>query len=279
MGIESKIRPVASLPKVLSILIYGRSGTGKTTIGSTFPKPLLFVDIQEKGTDSISNVEGVDVITVSTWAELEEVYWYLGTGAGKEKYKSVVLDQVSSMQDFAMAHAMEEEGKDQMSQRLWGITGGLMKTWLLNYRDLTDSGINVGFIAHDRATKGEGSDEDETLDPSIGPRLMPSVAGLLNGAVKVIGNTYVREAFAMDDEKTRTIEYCMRLAPHPYYTTKMRNPMGTSIPEYIVDPSYDKLMQLLASGETKPVRRIVEEVKPAAETKVVKRTTTKSEEK
>jgi len=275
-GVLSRISAVKSLPKVLSALIYGRSGTGKTTIGSTFPAPILFIDIREKGTDSISNVEGVDVVSIEKWSELEEVYWFLKGS----KYKSVILDQVSSMQDLAMEHAMEEEGKDVMSQRLWGITGGLMKTWLLNYRDLTDAGINVGFIAHDRATKGEGADEDETLDPSIGPRLMPSVAGLLNGSVKVIGNTFVREVFSMDDAKTRTIEYCMRLAPHPYYTTKMRNPLGTSIPEFIVDPSYDKLMQLMASGETKPVRRIVEppvETKP--EPKVVKRTTTKSEEK
>lgn len=253
MGIESKIRPVASLPKVLSMLVYGRSGTGKTTFGSSFPKPALIIDVQEKGTDSISNIEGLDVVSVTSWAELEEVFWYLKNNPGK--YKSVILDQISSMQDFAMSHAMTEESKEVMSQRLWGVVSGLMKTWLLNYRDLVEDDMNVLFIAHDRASKGEGSEDDDTIDPQIGARLMPSVAGMLNGAVKAIGNTYVREVFLED--KTRQVEYCMRLGPHPYYTTKLRNPLGTECPEFITDPTYGQIMSLMAEGVKKPIRKTV----------------------
>lgn len=252
MSIADKIVAVKALPKVLSALIYGRSGTGKTTLAGSFPKPCLVVDIGEKGTDSICQFEGVDVITVSAWTELEELYWFLRES---DKYKSVVLDQVSSLQDFCMVHCMNEEGKDVMSQRLWGSVSGLMKTWLLNYRDLTDRGINVAFIAHDRTSKDGGGDDDDAIDPQVGPRLMPSVAGTLNGAVKVIGNTFVREVFLED--KTRKVEYCLRIGPNAIYTTKIRNPLGTDIPDYIVDPTYDMIMQLMAEGEKKLVRRTV----------------------
>ena len=163
-----------------------------------------------------------------------------------------------------MEHAMAEEGRDVMSQRLWGVVSGLMKTWLLNYRDLQDKGINVAFIAHDRTSKGDGDDEDDALDPQVGARLMPSVAGTLNGAVKVIGYTFVREVYLEDsEEKARKVEYCMRLAPHPYYTTKMRNPLGTSIPEYIVDPTYQRIVDLMVSGEVKPVRKTITPPAPA----------------
>lgn len=252
MSILDKITPVKSLPKVLSMLVYGRSGTGKTTFGASFPTPCLLIDIREKGTDSVSDREGLDVIQVNTWAELEEVFWYL---KNDKKYKSVILDQISSMQDLCMEHAMEEDGKEVMSQRLWGIIGGKMKTMLLNYRDLGEDGMNTLFIAHDRASKGESSEDDDTIDPQIGPRLMPSVAGMLNGAVKAIGNTYVREVFMED--KSRKVEYCMRIGPHAYYTTKMRNPLGTNIPEFIIDPVFDKITELMAQGEVKPVRRTV----------------------
>ena len=34
------------------ITLYGRPGTGKTTIACTAPKPMLLVDIKDKGTDS-----------------------------------------------------------------------------------------------------------------------------------------------------------------------------------------------------------------------------------
>ena len=154
-----------------------------------------------------------------------------------------------------MEHAMAEEGKEIMSQRLWGVVSGLMKIWLLNYRDLVDKSINVIFLAHDRTNKGEGNEDDDTIDPQVGARLMPSVSGFLNGAVKAIGNTFVREVFLED--KSRKVEYCMRIGPHAYYTTKLRNPMGTDCPESIVDPTFDKLMSLMIQGEVKPVRRTV----------------------
>jgi len=254
MGIADKISPVKSLPRVLSMLVYGRSGTGKTTFAGSFPGPTLLLDIREKGTDSLSNMENVDVLSVESWSEVEEVFWYL-KGEGGKKYKTVVLDQVSSLQDLAMEHAMAEEGKEVMSQRLWGTVSGLMKTWLLNYRDLVAQGINVLFIAHDRVSKGESEEEDGSIDPQVGPRLMPSVAGLLNGAVKAIGNTYIREVFLED--RSRKVEYCMRIGPHAYYTTKLRNPLGTSCPDMVVDPKYDVIMKLLAEGEVKPVRRTI----------------------
>ena len=252
MSIADKITPVKALPKVLSMLVYGRSGTGKTTFAGSFPGPILLLDIREKGTDSLANLENIDVISVDKWSEVEEVFWYLKK---EKKYKSVILDQVSSMQDIAMQHAMAEEGKEVMSQRLWGVVSGLMKTWLLNYRDLVDEGINVLFIAHDRASKGESSEDDDTIDPQVGARLMPSVAGTLNGAVKVIGNTFVREVFLED--RSRQVEYCMRLGPHAYYTTKMRNPLGTNIPESISNPTYNRIMELMLEGEKKPVRKTI----------------------
>lgn len=252
MSIIDKITPVKSLPKVLSMLVYGRSGTGKTTFAGSFPTPALLIDVREKGTDSIANLDGVDVVQVEHWSDIEEIFWYLKK---EKKYKSVIIDQVSSMQDMAMVHAMAEEGKDVMSQRLWGVVSGLMKTWLLNYRDLVDEGINVLFIAHDRTNKGDGESEDDTIDPQVGARLMPSVAGMLNGAVKVIGQTFVRELWLED--KSRKVEYCLRIGPHAYYTTKIRNPIGTTIPEYVVDATYDKISQLMSQGEVKPVRRTI----------------------
>lgn len=253
MSVLDRIGPVKALPKVLSMLVYGRSGTGKTTFGASFPTPALLIDIREKGTDSIADRDDIDVISITTWEELEEVFWFLKSGEGASKYKSVILDQVSSMQDLCMEYAMREEGKDVMSQRLWGVVSGLMKTWLINYRDLVDQSINVLFIAHDRVSKGDNDEDDDTLDPQVGARLMPSVAGMLNGAVKAIGNTYVAEVFLED--KTRRVEYRMRLAPHPYYATKLRNPLGTDCPEFIINPAYDQIMSLMAEGVKKPVRR------------------------
>jgi phage nucleotide-binding protein len=250
--LEKRIKPVHMLESAMAALFYGRPGTGKTTVAATFPKPALLVDVKDKGTDSISNVAGIDVLAVESWDDIEDVYWMLADG--KSKYKTVILDPVSTLQDVAMVKTMEDDGKkpgDAIAQRNWGNCAGLMKTWITNYRDLIDQGINVVFLAHDRATAGD-EDDDGALDPTVGARLMPSVASFLNGAVGVIGNTIIREHTALvNNKKVRTAEYAMRLGPHAFYTTKMRNPTGTALPDVLSDPTYDKLVAIMR-GDWKP---------------------------
>lgn len=242
-----EVKPVGELPLIMAALIYGRSGTGKTTAASTFPKPLLILDIRERGTDSIANVKGVDVVEIEKWEQIEDVYWFLKKG--NSKYKSVCIDQLTQMQNLALNKCMRDEGKDedeQISRRIFGAASGLMKQWLMNYRDLIDESINVVFLAHDRQTDGEEGDGDQ-IEPSVGPRLMPSVASDLNGMVKMIGNTYISEKFSIQNKRrVRDVQYSMRLGPHAFYTTKARSPVGIATPDSIVDPTYDKLVAVMA---------------------------------
>jgi len=239
---------VDQVPEVVACLAWGRSGTGKTTFASTFPKPMLFLDVREKGTSSISNVKGIKVGRITEWDELEQVFWYLKKG--EHEFKTVVIDQITTLQDLAMSKAKKDEGKedsDASSKRIFGLTGGLMKTWLLNFRDLTEEGIHVIFIAHDRTTRpADDASGDDQLEPEVGPQVMPSVASFLNGCVGIIGNTFIRENFTVENKRrVRHVEYGMRLGPHAYYTTKVRSPVGIAAPESIVDPTYDKLVAIV----------------------------------
>lgn len=265
-----EIVPVGLLEAVLAVLAYGRSGTGKTTFASTFPKPLLLLDVKEKGTDSVSNVSGVDVARIETWDDFVNLYWWVEKG--DTKYKSIVVDQVTQLQDLAIIKTMEDDGKkpgDQISKRNWGQAAGLMKTWLLNYRDLIDHGIHIVFLAHDRVTKeDDDGGGDDQIEPVVGARIMPSVAAYLNGAVKVIGNTFIREKFSLvktlggQTRKTRSVQYSMRIGPHANYTTKTRSPVGMIAPATVVDPTYDKLMDVMTGKykdpDEKPVREKIQ---------------------
>jgi len=243
---------VALLPAVMAALFYGRPGTGKTTIGATFPKPAVLLDIREKGTDSISNIKGIKVGKIEEWEEFEDMYWYLKEA--QHGYKTVIVDQLTALQAVAMRKAFKDTGKeegDHASKRIFGVASGLMNEWLLKYRDLVDEEINIVFIAHDRITGGgdEGSGEDE-IDPMVGPRVMPSVASTIGAAVKLIGNTFIKETYSIQQQgklkkKVRQVQYGMRLGPHGYYTTKVRAPFGIAAPEILVDPTYDKLMAVM----------------------------------
>lgn len=254
-SIMDRIKPVSSLGLVLAALFYGKAGTGKTTVAATFPKPLLHLDIREKGTDSISDLKDVDTLSIEEWDQFEQVYWFLQSK--ENKYKTVVIDAVSQLQDFALAKALKDNGKDEtaaISMRDFGAAAGRLKTWIINYRDLVDQDINVVFLAHDRTTDGEEG-EDGELTPSVGPRLMPSVASVLTAAVKIIGNTFVKEAHEkLEGGKIkRSVVYCMRLGPHAYYTTKVRQPKGSYAPEIIENPDYESMVQVMKGEFEAPV--------------------------
>lgn len=252
-AITDRIKPVSSLGLVLAALFYGKAGTGKTTVAATFPKPLLHLDIREKGTDSISDLKDVDSISIEDWDQFEQVYWYLKSK--ENPYKTVVIDAVSQLQDFALAAALAENGKTEdapVSKRDFGVAAGRLKSWIINYRDLVDDEINVVFLAHDRTNEGEEGDDGELM-PSVGPRMMPSVASVLTAAVKIIGNTFVKETHEKLDggKMKREVVYCMRIGPHAYYTTKVRQPKGSYTPEVIENPGYNVLVSLM-KGEIKP---------------------------
>lgn len=243
------IHAVEHLPAIIAALFWGRSGTGKTTLSSTFPAPVLLLDVREKGTDSVSNVKGMKVGAITEWKELEEVYWYLKEAP--HGFKTVVLDQVTTLQDMAMDQARKNVGETRDPRRIFGEAGQLMKTWLLNYRDLIDEDIHVVFIAHDRVNKGEEGGDDQ-IDPEVGPRIMPSVATFLNGSVKIIGNTFIRETSSIiNKRRVRKAEYGIRVGPHAYYTTKMRAPRGIEVPDVIMDPTYDKLLAVMRGDYSK----------------------------
>lgn len=252
-AITDRIKPVSSLGLVLAALFYGRAGTGKTTLAATFPKPLLLLDVREKGTDSVSEVEGVDVLSIEDWDDFEQVYWFLKSS--QNKYKTVVVDAVSQLQDYAIEKALEEDGKthDLISKRQWGVAAGKLKQWIINYRDLVDDDINVVFLAHDRANQGEETDDDELM-PSIGPRVMPSVASVLTASVKLIGNTFIRETHKRlpTGKLERSVSYCLRVGPHSFYETKVRINKGGYVPDILVDPSYNSLVSLMKGEFVKP---------------------------
>lgn len=254
--IIKKIRPVTESDNAFSMLLYGRSGTGKTAIGSTFPKPLLLLDVQEEGHDTIAKVPQIDRLPIEDWNEIEQTYWYLKSG--DHPYKTVMIDQITQMQDLAMKSVRGESTKredDTISRREWGQIGGKMKTWLFNYRDLIRDGTYVVFVAHERTNSTEESVEDQ-IDPSIGARLMPSLASAVNGAVSAIGNTFIREEFeGQGKEKQRYVHYCMRIGPHAYYTTKIRRPVDFVAPDFIVNPNFDKISAIIKGERPAPRRK------------------------
>lgn len=217
----------------------------------------------DRGVASVADVKNLDVLEVGDWDAFEDAYWWLK--ANPKKYKTVVVDTVTNLQQLCVLKILSKKKKvntekagdwGTMSRRQWGDVASKMKTFITNLRDLP--GINVVFIAQDRVFNfnDDEDDEDESNDehlaPEVGPQLSPSVAKHLNASVSIIGNTFIRRRHTADRKvgkrvvKGKTItEYCMRLGPNPIYITKLRKPKNVEPPSILVDPSYKEIIALV----------------------------------
>ena len=247
-GLEDRFQDLLDLNTPTIITLYGRPGTGKTTISCTLPKPLLLIDVKDKGTDSGKRDDlepgDITVFELEEFDEIYDIYDYIKDNP--DRFKSVVIDHMTSLQDFCYEKVMDEEGKSRMSQGMYGTAGGYLKEVINLYKGLTDLGITPCFNCQDRMESGDGEGEDQLL-PEVGPSLMPSVARTLCAASRVIGHTYQFENVEkLDGAKVRrNIEFRLRLGPNPYYITKVTRPFGTPCPQFLVDATYQDIMKVV----------------------------------
>lgn len=247
-SLEDRFIDLLDLDTPTIITLYGRPGTGKTTISCTAPKPLLLIDIKDKGTDSGKRPDlrpgDITVFQLESFDDIYEVYDFVNDNP--DRFKSVVIDHMTALQDFCYDKVMEDEGKSRMSQGMYGTAGNYLKEVINLYKGLTDKGITPIFLCQDRMESGDGEGEDQLL-PEVGPGLMPSVARTLCAASRVIGHTYQFENVEkLDGAKVRrNIEFRLRLGPNPYYITKVTRPFGTPCPMFLVDGTYSQIMKIV----------------------------------
>lgn len=255
--LAKKIKPVRSHNQYIKGLLYGRSGTGKTTMAATIVDlcegerdRALLLDLREKGTDSVADVDRLDVIEIDNWNTFEGLYWYLKDE--DHKYGAMIVDTATRLQGAAMAMARERsnlEAADVMDRLAWNQLGGMLGPRLLDLRDLP---MHVIFICQDRRLETDEDMMNESdLLPEIGPALMPSIAKEVCAMTSVIGNTFIRQKTIQTKggKSKKKTDFCLRLGPHPLYLTKLRVPKHVVVPSVIVDPSFRKIQDIVNEGK------------------------------
>ena len=259
-------KPVGEVKRKNSTALYGRSGTGKTTLAATYPKPILYLNILDNGDESISDVEGIDVVDIETSKDLQEQILWLTKKANRDqlKYKTVVLDTMTQLQgilvnEMGTNKKLAGKGKKRpgdfgtLTKQDWGQIAGDLKAVIMDIRNLP---VNSVFIAQERVFNA-GDEEDDGVDqlaPEVGTKLMPSVNKDLCASVNIIGNTFIRIKVKKTKVKGKTQkevikQFCLRLGPNEVYTTKIRKPKGIEAPDFIVDPTFRKIMDIVKGRE------------------------------
>ena len=112
---ELKImKPKDLISQNLKILIYGKSGVGKTYLAGSVNNALL-IDL-EKGSASVKN-QDIDIVTAKDAREFREILSYLEKDT---KYETIVIDSITRYSEmlFLALKSIYPDKKDSMN--LWG---------------------------------------------------------------------------------------------------------------------------------------------------------------
>ena len=83
------------------ITIYGRPGVGKSTLASTFPKPLFLTTEDPK-------VMGIDVLEIKNYQDAIETIKSLLKSENLE-YKTIVVDSLSKLDAMVVNHVITSD--------------------------------------------------------------------------------------------------------------------------------------------------------------------------
>lgn len=254
------------LVDTLRVLLYGASGTGKTTCWASFPEKILAV-ICSGGNKpgelrSINTPENRARITpriITDTGQLKSLLEQEAPG-----YATVVLDHASGLEDLVLKEILGL--KELPAQKSWGIASqqqyGQCAQQCKEYiRTLLNLPGNVVIVAQERVFRGkDDGTADDVIKPTVGPGVMPSLASWLMPACDYVVQTFKRPKITQStstlqgrtvtvEKREKGVDYAIRTGPHDVFCTKFRVPKGMELPDHVVlgieDSAYEKLMGLI----------------------------------
>lgn len=223
------------------VILYGKSASGKTKVGSTFPKPMLYVKVGDDGVNTIRSVEGIKVFEPKSIGQLKELFEELNRD---KNYKSVFVDTFSLIvNEWKNENVLQKNKK--MTQQLWG--------------DLATDTEELIRLAHKLSKKKwvilsghEVTDSIEGMEDELLPDVRISVSkgartyleGMANYGIHTI--KIQKEVVDKDTGETKeVVRYAADIGPNPYYWTKFQISPKIKLPARMINPSFEKIMKLI----------------------------------
>ena len=110
----------------VKILLYGASGSGKTSLIATAPKP--FIISSESGLLSLAG-EDIPATEITTEAELKEAFDYVVSS----DYDTICIDSISDIAESLLA---EYKGKFTDGRQAYGKLGDIISSYVRKFRNI-----------------------------------------------------------------------------------------------------------------------------------------------
>lgn len=238
-------------------VIYGKSNSGKTWLSATFPKPLLYLQIGDDGSNTIAKVDGVKAIRLDKIRD---------PSSGKEKdanpvqrlkdlsselmkdktYKTIVVDTFSLVVNEWTDEKVVSKGK-RMTQQLWGDLKIDQEELIKLMHKIARKHIVV-LTCHESTDNIEGMEDEITPDvrPSVSKGARTYLEGMANYGIHT---TKITKEVTKGNTTKEVVKYAADIGPNPYYWTKLQIDPSVKVPSRIINPTYDKFMEIIGGTE------------------------------
>ena len=224
------MKEIPTSERKIDVLVYGRAGTGKTVLGSTFPSP-IYIDAD----NGLLSVRNKDIAFISCYRQEEGEQWWqevrkaTDLALGSKDHKSIIIDSFPLVQEAMLAAIKSRRKGETNSYKIWED----LWEWTQNYVSKVRScSKNSLFIC------GETVDKDEPTG-KIG--CFPALVGQ---AKTKVDHLFDEVYHAETKEDKKVIRYSLLLRPTHMHTAKSRA-LGKDAPTTHIDPHFSHIKSLL----------------------------------
>ena len=253
----------------IKILLYGQNRVGKTTLACQFPKPLALVSFEPNKTGGAISVKRIPgVILFRTRASADALKLAKELRDENHGFKSVVLDSATSYQDVILKEILnlselpEQLNWGMISQDQYRQRSEKTKECLRPFLNL-DMHVVVTAKEKDHnppLDRKEKSLKKFQLESWIAADLGTATVQWLHDACDYLARLYLDKEIVVhkrrakiagkekeweEEEETGKIVRRLRTLYHPNYAAGFRSCTPESIPEYIENPTFEKIQKLI----------------------------------
>ena len=245
-------------------LFMGKPKSGKTLIGGSYPKPLLYVSVGndgggrvlvtkfrediENGNIKVKNIRN-DLpingkIKQTSIEKLAEIFRDLRQPTA-DKFKTIVIDTIGALQDDYKTYMEITKGGKSLSQQEWGDVAKMM----LNIKDIMkrfseEMGVKIVWITH---TGEQEIYETSGLNKEI--RIVPDLT--IKTGIKYMKDAsnifYCCRKTVLGQKGEKSVKFLTYVGPHPLMDTGTRD-MLLTVGDFVENFTYDKWQQLIKRG-------------------------------
>lgn len=245
-------------------LYMGKPKSGKTLIGGSYPKPLLYISVGNDGggmvlgtafrddynkglikVKNIANDRPVNGKIMKTSIEkLAEIFAELKK-PGADTFKTIVIDTIGALQDDQKSFMEFNKRGVPLSQQEWGDVARMM----LSIKDTMkrfsqDMGVQLVWITH---TAEQEVYETSGLNKEI--RIIPDLT--IKTGVKYMKDAsnifYCCRKTILDNDGNKIVKFLTYIGPHPLMDTGTRSILLEK-GDFVENFSYNKWQQLVKAG-------------------------------